>query len=87
MNAIPTLTPTAKRHGVPRSTVRLISQAFGTECDLQRSMIAEAAYYLAERRRFAPDHELDDWLAAEAEIKQLWARAREEAPLPCCADY
>ena len=29
--------------------------------------IAERAYFRAERRGFAPDHELDDWLAAEAE--------------------
>lgn len=29
--------------------------------------IAVAAYYIAERRGFAPGCELDDWLAAEAE--------------------
>jgi hypothetical protein len=29
--------------------------------------IATAAYYKAEARGFTPDHELDDWLAAEAE--------------------
>jgi len=28
-----------------------------------------AAYYLAERRGFAPGHELDDWLAAEEAIE------------------
>lgn len=33
-----------------------------------RQRIAEAAYYHAEQRGFAPGHELDDWLAAEAEI-------------------
>ena len=30
--------------------------------------IAERAYYKAERRGFAPGHELDDWLAAEREM-------------------
>jgi hypothetical protein len=30
--------------------------------------IAKAAYLRAERRRFAPGHELDDWLAAESEV-------------------
>jgi hypothetical protein len=45
-------------------------------------MTAEAAYYHAERRGFERDHELDDWLAAEAEIKSLWSRALEQAPLP-----
>ena len=32
------------------------------------SRIAIAAYLRAERRGFAPGHELDDWLAAEREI-------------------
>jgi hypothetical protein len=31
-------------------------------------MIAEAAYWIAERRGFAPGHELSDWLAAEREV-------------------
>lgn len=31
-------------------------------------MIAEAAYYRAQRRGFEPGRELEDWLAAEAEI-------------------
>lgn len=31
--------------------------------------IQVAAYYLAERRGFAPGHELDDWLAAEEVIE------------------
>ena len=34
--------------------------------------IAEAAYYRAERRGFAPGQEMDDWLAAEAEISAAW---------------
>lgn len=31
--------------------------------------IAVAAYFLAERRGFAPGHELDDWLAAEDAVE------------------
>ncbi|MGR8935996.1 MAG: DUF2934 domain-containing protein [Gammaproteobacteria bacterium] len=31
-------------------------------------MIAEAAYYKAEKRRFAPGNDLSDWLEAEQEI-------------------
>jgi len=43
----------------------------------RRRMIAEAAYYLAERRGFAPGHEEDDWLQAEAQIDdELTALAR-----------
>lgn len=34
-------------------------------------MIAAAAYYRAEQRGFAAGHELEDWLAAEAEVKHL----------------
>jgi hypothetical protein len=36
-------------------------------------MIATAAYRRAEQRGFEPGHELDDWLAAEIEIKDLLA--------------
>jgi hypothetical protein len=32
------------------------------------AMIAEAAYYRAERRGFAPGLELEDWLQSEAEL-------------------
>ena len=34
----------------------------------RQAMIAEAAYYKAERRGFAPGWELQDWLEAEGEI-------------------
>ncbi len=34
----------------------------------QRSRIAVAAYYIAERRHFEPGHEMEDWLAAEMQI-------------------
>jgi hypothetical protein len=34
----------------------------------REQLIAEAAYYRAERRGFQPGHELEDWLAAEAEV-------------------
>ena len=36
----------------------------------RQQMIAIVAYYRAERRGFEPGGELDDWLAAEAEIEQ-----------------
>ena len=38
-----------------------------SESDLQR-FIAEAAYYRAQSRGFEPGGEIQDWLAAEAEI-------------------
>jgi Protein of unknown function (DUF2934) len=39
--------------------------------DVRRGMIAEGAYLRAERRGFAPGHEAEDWLAAEAEVDAL----------------
>jgi hypothetical protein len=43
---------------------------------MRDQMIAEAAYYLAERRGFAPGYELADWLAAEGEIDRALESAR-----------
>lgn len=34
----------------------------------RESLIARIAYFRAQQRGFAPGHELDDWLAAEAEV-------------------
>ncbi|MFI4868254.1 MAG: DUF2934 domain-containing protein [Steroidobacterales bacterium] len=36
--------------------------------ELRRDLIAQAAYFRAEQRGFEPGHELEHWLAAEAEI-------------------
>jgi len=38
-----------------------------------REMIAVAAYYRAQGRQFEPGHELEDWLAAENEIRNRGA--------------
>jgi len=32
-------------------------------------MVAQAAYYRAQKRNFEPGHELEDWLEAEAELE------------------
>jgi hypothetical protein len=42
----------------------------------RQSLVAKAAYFLAERRQFQPGHELEDWLAAEAEVDRRLAPAR-----------
>lgn len=36
----------------------------------RRGMIEVAAYLRAEARNFVPGHEVEDWLAAEAEVDQ-----------------
>jgi hypothetical protein len=43
----------------------------------REQLIAEAAYYRAERRNFAGGREMDDWLAAEEEIDSLINPVRE----------
>lgn len=34
-------------------------------------LVAQAAYYRAEKRGFAPGYELQDWVEAEAEVLRL----------------
>jgi hypothetical protein len=34
----------------------------------RRNMIARAAYFRAEKRQFAPGYEVEDWIAAEADV-------------------
>jgi hypothetical protein len=42
------------------------------------ALIAEAAFFRAEKRSFAPGHETEDWLAAEAEVDALLMPAKTE---------
>jgi hypothetical protein len=42
--------------------------------DDRRRMIAEVAYFIAQRRRFDGGLELEDWMAAEAEISARLAQ-------------
>ena len=46
-------------------------QSSSVSGDLRRAMIAEAAYFHAERRGFVPGGEEGDWLVAEAEVDAL----------------
>jgi hypothetical protein len=41
-----------------------------SDCSREQ-MIAEAAFYYAERRGFLPDNEITDWLQAESDIDGL----------------
>ena len=42
--------------------------------ELRQTMIAEAAYYLAQQRGFEAGHDLEDWLRAESQIDAALAR-------------
>jgi len=43
-------------------------------------LIAEAAYFRAERRNFLPGAELEDWLRAESEIETKLVKAGKNRP-------
>ncbi|MDB6083835.1 MAG: hypothetical protein JWN43_1716 [Gammaproteobacteria bacterium] len=45
----------------------------------RRRMIEVGAYLRAERRNFEPGHEVEDWLAAEAEVNHRLSHARRLA--------
>jgi len=42
--------------------------------EFRHEMVATAAYYIAEQRGFAPGHEVEDWLAAEAAVDATLGR-------------
>lgn len=44
-------------------------------------MITEAAYFLAEKRGFAPGHEREDWLAAERQVDAMLAALEQQPAL------
>jgi len=46
----------------------------------REAMIRDAAYYHYAKRGYAPGHELDDWLAAEAEIERIASASPEFPP-------
>jgi hypothetical protein len=50
------------------------------EDDARRALIAQAAYFRAERRGFAAGHEERDWLEAEAEVDAMLASAAPRPP-------
>ena len=59
--------PRATPHAAGRAgDARVAATLAGPE--VRRGLIAQAAYLRAQRRGFAPGHELEDWLAAEAEV-------------------
>ncbi len=64
----------APRRGAPSVKTAADSAAStGTAVspEVRRAMVAQAAYLRAERRGFTPGGEVEDWLAAEAEVDAL----------------
>lgn len=54
----------------PREAERVPPFSASEDCPREQ-MIAEAAYFHAERRGFAPANEMSDWLRAEVDIEGL----------------
>ena len=52
-----------------KEAARASSALTGVTGQERHQLIAEAAYYRAERRSFIPGYELEDWLSAESEIE------------------
>jgi hypothetical protein len=44
--------------------------------DARRRLVAAEAYFLAERRGFAPGNELGDWVAAEHAVDSRFERTK-----------
>lgn len=55
---------TSQQHAAPMAT-RVRASVSSEET---RRLIAEAAYYRAKQRNFAPGRELEDWVQAESEV-------------------
>lgn len=64
--SITTRTKPASRS--PRRVRETDSSPGASSCPREQ-MIAEAAYFRAERRGFAPGNEMTDWLEAEADVE------------------
>jgi len=63
--------PKPRKTATPKAPVPRMQNA-GDRISPQeiRQLIEEAAYYKAKQRGFAPGHELEDWIAAEAEVRR-----------------
>jgi hypothetical protein len=61
-------------HAADTLTLKIKSRKRDGAQDAGR-MIAEAAYYRAEKRGFAPGFEIEDWIAAENEVRAQQERA------------
>ena len=58
---------------VPRETNRgdAATPPKSTPAERRHAMIADAAYFRAAARGFAPGHETEDWLGAERELEEV----------------
>lgn len=74
-----TVTKRAPRKAAAKEVMAATSFTHFVGLEKRAALIAEAAYYRAEKRGFAPGYEQEDWLAAEAEVDARLLRA-DSAP-------
>lgn len=73
-------TPAAKKPVAPRKTVtRPAGVPAGAGGADRAELVRMAAYFRAERRGFAAGYEVEDWLAAEAEVTEKLGPAPSKA--------
>ena len=66
----------APKKAPAKATVARARKPKVVPAEQRRNYIEMAAYYIAERRGFAPGNPLEDWVQAEAEIERLLAEGR-----------
>jgi len=66
--------------GQPAATASGASPGITVSEEARRAMIAQAAYLRAERRGFTAGDEVEDWLAAEAEVDALLRAGNGSVP-------
>ena len=79
--AKPKMAPKAAPKSAPKSAgtkspSTRAKKTTGVPAEQRRNYVEMAAYYIAERRGFAPGTPLEDWVQAEAEIDRLLAEGR-----------
>ena len=72
-STVPPVSPPADagKPGIIAEMASQIATDRAVDPETKQLMIAEAAYYCAEKRGFAPGCELEDWLEAEARIEAV----------------
>ena len=77
--------PASKTKAAPKAAPKVASakpagvrtrKPAGIPTEQRTHYVEMAAYYIAERRGFAPGNPLEDWVQAEAEIDRLLAEGR-----------
>ncbi|MDP1733192.1 MAG: DUF2934 domain-containing protein [Sulfuritalea sp.] len=74
--AVPKAAPKPATKAVTAKAAGRSKKPAAIPLEKRKHYIEMAAYYIAERRGFAPGNLLDDWVQAEAEIDRLLAEGR-----------